>query len=78
MKAFHDRPIKGDWSYLWVDATYLKARQAGRIVSVAVPSLSASTAAVPREVLGMAINASEANPYGPTSCAIWCGEACAG
>jgi len=19
VKAFHDRPIKGDWSYLWVD-----------------------------------------------------------
>ena len=36
MKVFLDRPIEGDWPYLWIDATYLKVRQAGRIVSVAV------------------------------------------
>jgi len=31
VKAFLDRPIEGDWPYLWVDGTYLKvrARQAG-------------------------------------------------
>src|SRR6202008_1407577 len=34
--AFLERPIEGDWPYLWIDATYLKVRQAGRIVSVAV------------------------------------------
>ncbi len=34
--AFLDRPIEGDWPYLWIDATYVKVRQAGRIVSVAV------------------------------------------
>ena len=36
VKAFLERPIEGDWPYLWVDATYVKVRQAGRIVSVAV------------------------------------------
>jgi putative transposase len=36
VKAFLDRPIKGDWPYLWIDATYVKVRQNGRIVSVAV------------------------------------------
>ena len=36
VKAFLDRPIEGDWPYLWVDATYVKVRQGGRIVSVAV------------------------------------------
>src|ERR1044072_7381084 len=36
VKVFLDRPIEGDWPYLWIDATYLKVRQAGRIVSVAV------------------------------------------
>ncbi|CAN5742717.1 hypothetical protein BH11PSE3_BH11PSE3_41140 [soil metagenome] len=30
VKAFLDRPIEGDWPYLWVDATYVKVRQAGR------------------------------------------------
>ena len=36
MNAFLDRPIEGDWPYLWLDATYVKVREAGRIVSVAV------------------------------------------
>jgi hypothetical protein len=26
VKAFFDRPIKGDWPYLWIDATYVKVR----------------------------------------------------
>jgi hypothetical protein len=33
--AFLDRPLEGDWPYLWIDATYLKVRQNGRIVPVA-------------------------------------------
>ena len=36
VKAFLTRPIEGDWPYLWIDATYVKVRQQGRIVSVAV------------------------------------------
>ena len=31
-----NRPIEGSWPYLWIDATYVKVREAGRIVSVAV------------------------------------------
>jgi transposase-like protein len=33
--AFLKRPLSGDWPYLWLDATYLKVREGGRIVSVA-------------------------------------------
>src|SRR6478672_6199405 len=33
VKAFLTRPIEGDWPYLWIDATYVKVRQNGRIVS---------------------------------------------
>ena len=33
--AFLARPIEGEWPYLWIDATYVKAREAGRIVSTA-------------------------------------------
>ncbi len=40
VKAFLQRPIEGDWPYLWIDATYVKVRQNGRIVSVAGPSAS--------------------------------------
>jgi hypothetical protein len=36
VNAFLTRPIEGAWPYLWIDATYLKIREAGRIVSVAV------------------------------------------
>ncbi len=33
--AFLSRPIEGEWPYLWLDATYVRVRQAGRIVCVA-------------------------------------------
>jgi transposase-like protein len=38
VSAFLDRPLEGDWPYLWLDATYLKVQEAGRVVSVAVPA----------------------------------------
>jgi putative transposase len=61
--AFLDRPIEGDWPYLWIDATYLKVRRAGRIVSVAaIIAVGVNTEGM-REVLGMAIGASEAEPF---------------
>src|SRR5665213_3774859 len=61
--AFSDRPIEGDWPYLWIDATYVTVRQAGRIVSVAVIIAVAVNTAGRREVLGMAIGASEAETF---------------
>ena len=30
VKAFLERPLEGDWPYLWLDATYLKVREGGR------------------------------------------------
>jgi putative transposase len=61
--AFLDRPIEGDWPYLWIDATYLKVRRAGRIVSVAaIIAVGVNTEGM-REVLGLAIGASEAEPF---------------
>ena len=32
VQAFLNRPIAGDWPYLWLDATYLKQREGGRVV----------------------------------------------
>jgi transposase-like protein len=46
VKAFLNRPLEGDWPYLWIDATYVKVRENGR-----------------REVLGMDIAPSEAEPF---------------
>src|SRR6478736_2097723 len=61
--AFLDRPIEGDWPYLWVDATYVKVRQAGRIVSVAVIVVVGVNTDGRREVLGMDIGPSEAETF---------------
>ncbi len=62
VKAFLDRPIEGDWPYLWIDATYLKVRRGGRIVSVAVIIAVGVNSDGRREVLGMEIGTSEAEP----------------
>ena len=63
VKAFLDRPIEGDWPYLWIDATYVKVRQSGRIVSVAVIVAVGANADGRREVLGMEVGPSEAEPF---------------
>jgi putative transposase len=63
VQAFLNRPIEGDWPYLWIDATYMKVREAGRIVSVAVIiAVGVNTDGV-REVLGMAVGPSEAESF---------------
>lgn len=61
--AFLNRPIEGDWPYLWIDATYVKVRRAGRIVSVAVTIAIGVNNDGRREVLGLAIGASEAETF---------------
>src|SRR5512132_874823 len=61
VKAFLDRPIEGDWPYLWLDATYVKVRQAGRVVSAAVIVAVGVNSDGRREVLGMDIGPSEAD-----------------
>lgn len=61
--AFLNRPIEGNWPYVWIDATYLKVRQAGRIVSVAVIIAVAVNTDGVREILGLAIGPSEAETF---------------
>ena len=63
VKTFLDRPIEGDWPYLWIDATYVKVRQNGRIVSVAVIIAVGVNTDGRREVLGMDIGPSEAETF---------------
>jgi putative transposase len=61
--AFLSRQIEGDWPYLWIDATYVKTREAGRIVSVAVIVAVGVNTDGQREVLGLKVGASEAEPF---------------
>jgi putative transposase len=63
VNAFLDRPLEGDWPYLWIDATYVKCREAGRIVAKAVIIAVAVNTEGQREVLGMAVGPSEAEPF---------------
>jgi putative transposase len=63
VKAFLGRPIEGDWPYLWIDATYVKVRQNGRIVSMAVIVAVGVNADGRCEVLGMDIGVSEAETF---------------
>jgi putative transposase len=63
VKAFLSRPIEGDWPYLWIDATYVKVRESGRIVSVAVIVAVGVNSDGRREVLGMDIGPSEAETF---------------
>jgi len=61
--AFLNRPIEGDWPYVWIDATYVKVRASGRIVSVAVIIAVGVNTDGTREILGMAVGPSEAEPF---------------
>lgn len=63
VNAFLARPIEGEWPYLWIDATYLKVREAGRIVSLAVIIAVGVNSDGRREVLGVATGPSEAEPF---------------
>jgi hypothetical protein len=58
--AFLDRPLAGEWPYLWLDATYLKQREGGRIVAVAAIIAVAANSDGRREIVGLHIGPSEA------------------
>ena len=61
--AFLDRPLEGEWPYLWLDATYLKQREGGRIVSVAAIIAVAVNTDGRREIVGLKVGPSEAETF---------------
>src|SRR5437868_1501644 len=65
VQTFLSRPIEGEWPYVWLDATYVKARRDHHIVSVAVIVAVGVNTDGRREVLGMAVGHSEAEPFWP-------------
>lgn len=66
VNAFLDRPLEGEWPYLWLDATYLRQREGGRIVSVAAIIAVAVDAEGRREIVGLHIGPSEAETFWST------------
>lgn len=63
VQAFLERPLDGDWPYLWLDATYLKQREGGRIVSVAAIIAVAVNTDGRREIIGLKVGPSEAETF---------------
>ena len=63
VQAFLERPLEGDWPYLWLDATYLKQREGGRIVSVAAIIAVAVNTDGRREIIGRKVGPSEAEMF---------------
>jgi putative transposase len=63
VNAFLSRPLEGEWPYVWIDATYVKAREAGRIVSTATIIAVGVNTDGRREVLGVATGPSEAETF---------------
>ena len=64
--AFLDRPLEGEWPYLWLDATYLQQREGGRIVTVAVIIAVAVNTDGRREIIGLHVGPSEAETFWST------------
>jgi putative transposase len=69
VNAFLARPIEGEWPYLWLDATYVRVRESGRILGPDPRTSAAAIIAVGvngdgrREVLGVATGPAEAEPF---------------
>jgi putative transposase len=60
VERFRSRPLEGSYPYVWVDATYVKARQDGRVASTAVViAVGVNAQTGEREVLGFDVGPSE-------------------
>jgi putative transposase len=59
VEQFRTRRLCEEYPYVWLDATFLKVRQEGRVVSTAVVIAIAVTATGEREVLGLDVGPSE-------------------
>jgi hypothetical protein len=59
VQAFLEQPPEGEWPYLWLDATYLKQREGGRIVSVAAIVAVAVSTGGGREIIGLKVGPCE-------------------
>jgi hypothetical protein len=66
VNAFLDRPIEGEWPYLWIawerrSQAYVQVREQGRIISTAVIIATGVNTDGRRAVLGMSTGPSEAD-----------------
>ena len=59
VERFRSRKLEGSYPYLWMDATFLKVREGGRVVSMAVVIAVGVNAEGQREILGLDVGPSE-------------------
>jgi transposase-like protein len=59
VEAFRSRALEGQYPYLWLDATYHKVRELGRVVSMATVVAVGVTSTGERQVLGVDCGPSE-------------------
>ena len=63
VQDFIFRPLEGEWPYLWLDATYLKVREGGRVVSVAAIIAMAVNREGRREIVGLHTGPNESETF---------------
>lgn len=59
VQAFRQRPLEGQYPYVWLDAQYLKVREGDRVLSMALVVATGVNLAGDREVLGCDLGRSE-------------------
>lgn len=63
VQAFLNRPLVGQYPYLWLDAKYVKVREGGRVVNMALVVAVGVRETGDRELLGLAVGAEESEPF---------------
>lgn len=63
VNEYLNRPLTGEWPFVWLDATYLKVRQGARVVSVASIIAVAANTCGRREIIGLGLGPSTAETF---------------
>src|ERR671932_565834 len=63
VERFRTRKLEGPYPYVWLDGTFVKVREHGRVVSQAIVIAIAVTATGEREVLGLDVGQSESGAF---------------
>jgi transposase-like protein len=63
VREFLERPLEGTFPYIWLDATYVKVRDGGRIVGKAIVMAVGLSEDGKKEVLGMKVGHAESEEF---------------
>ena len=63
VQAFLKRPLTSKYPYLWLDAKYIKVREGGRVVNMALVIAVGVRETGDRELLGLSVGVGETEPF---------------